>query len=203
MRGRLFVISAPSGAGKTSLVKALLAIEPTLQLSVSFTTRPPRPGEVQGVDYHFVDLARFSELQEAGAFLECATVHSNHYATSHRWLDEKLASGCDVLLEIDWQGAAQVRRLLPEAITLFILPPSLEALAQRLHGRRQDTPEVIAQRLAAARAEIAHYVEFDYVIINNDFQTALEDLRAVMRASALTLERQAARQAHLISNLLN
>lgn len=203
MRGRLFVISAPSGAGKTSLVKALLAIEPTLQLSVSFTTRAPRPGEVDGIDYQFVNLDRFRQLQDAGAFLECATVHGNHYATSHPWLDEKLAAGCDVLLEIDWQGAAQVRRQLPEAVTLFILPPSLEALAQRLHGRRQDAPEVIAQRLAAAKAEIAHYVEFDYVIINNDFQIALEDLRAVLRASALTLERQAARQATLISNLLN
>jgi guanylate kinase len=130
-------------------------------------------------------------------------VHGNFYATSHRWLDEKLAEGRDVLLEIDWQGAAQVRRLLSEAISLFILPPSLETLAQRLHGRRQDTPEVIAQRLAAARTEIEHYVEFDYVIINNDFQTALDDLRAILRASALRLSDQAQRQASLISNLLN
>ncbi|MBI3150151.1 MAG: guanylate kinase [Betaproteobacteria bacterium] len=203
MRGRLFVISAPSGAGKTSLVKALLAVEPSLNLSVSYTTRLPRPSELDGQDYHFVSPARFQELQSAGAFLECASVHGNFYATSHRWLDEKLAEGCDVLLEIDWQGAAQVRRLLSEAISLFILPPSLETLAQRLHGRRQDTPEVIAQRLAAARTEIEHYVEFDYVIINNDFQTALDDLRAILRASALRLSDQAQRQASLISNLLN
>lgn len=203
MRGKLFVISAPSGAGKTSLVKALLAVEPELHLSVSYTTRPPRPGEVNGVDYHFVDKDQFQGLQNEGAFLERAEVHGNYYATSHRWLSDKLDQGCDVLLEIDWQGAAQVRHLLPEAVCLFILPPSLDALAKRLHGRRQDAPEVIAQRLAAARAEIEHYVEFDYVIINNDFQTALDDLRAVLRACSLRLAEQSVRQAALITNLLN
>ncbi len=203
MRGKLFVISAPSGAGKTSLVKALLEVEPALCLSVSYTTRPPRPGEVDGIDYHFVSKAQFEGLQGAGAFLECAAVHGNFYATSHHWLREKLDRGGDVLLEIDWQGAAQVRRLLPEAVTLFILPPSLAVLAQRLHGRGQDTPDVIAQRLAAARAEIEHYVEFDYVIINNDFQTALDDLRAILRATGLRLAEQSQRQAALISNLLN
>lgn len=203
MRGSLFVLSAPSGAGKTSLVKALLAAEPSLKLSVSYTTRAPRPGEVDGVDYHFVSRQGFEQLQNEGAFIECAEVHGNHYATSHRWLDAALAGNQDVLLEIDWQGAAQVRRLLPEAVSLFILPPSIAALEQRLHLRGQDAPEVIARRLAAARAEIEHYAEFDYVIINNNFQTALEDLRAVLRASRLTLGKQAEREAALITNLLN
>lgn len=185
------------------MVKALLASESSLQLSVSYTTRSPRPGEIDGKDYHFVSPERFRELQNAGAFLESACVHGNFYATSHHWLDERLGAGNDVLLEIDWQGAAQVRHLLPEAIGVFILPPSLSALADRLHNRQQDTPDVIAQRLAAARAEIEHYVEFDYVIINNDFQTALDDLRAILRASGLTLATQAQASAALIANLLN
>src|SRR3954469_14172470 len=162
--GCLFVLAAPSGGGKTSLVRELLIREPGIRLSVSYTTRPPRPGEREGVHYHFVDHAAFRKLQENGEFLESAFVHGNWYATSATWLRSQVMAGQDVLLEIDWQGAAQVRRLMPGAVHIFILPPSLAALKERLEKRAQDSPAVIQKRLEAAREEVRHFGDFDYVI---------------------------------------
>jgi guanylate kinase len=202
MSGTVFVVSAPSGAGKTSLVKALLEADPQVKLSVSYTTRPPRPGEIDGVHYHFVSKERFMEMMSRGDFLESAEVYGNYYGTSQHWIEEELAAGWDILLEIDWQGAAQVRKLLPGVVSIFILPPSLAALENRLTGRGQDSEEVIARRLAAAREDMSHVSEFDYVIINDDFATASRDLQAVVRAQRLTVERQLARHAGLIQELL-
>ncbi len=185
MSGNLFIVCAPSGGGKTSLVNELLKADPTVGLSISYTTRPPRPGEADGRDYHFVDEQRFKQLLEHGDLLESALVHGHHYGTSQSWVAEHRAAGDDIVLEIDWQGAAQVRRLIPEAIGIFILPPSFETLVSRLNKRAQDTPDVIAQRLAAAREEISHASEFDYVIINSDFEEAVRDLIAIVRAQRL------------------
>jgi guanylate kinase len=200
--GCLFVLAAPSGAGKTSLVRALLEREPAIRLSVSYTTRPPRPGEADGVDYHFVDEPRFLALKAAGEFLEHAHVHGNWYATSATWLKRETELGHDVLLEIDWQGAAQVRRLIPDAVHVFILPPSLESLRERLERRGQDAPEVIARRLVAAREEMAHCGEFDYVIMNQDFARAVDDLSAIVRAARLAATRQTVRIAALLQRML-
>jgi len=200
--GCLFVLAAPSGAGKTSLVRALLEREPAIRLSVSYTTRPPRPGETDGVDYHFVDEPRFLALKAAGEFLEHAHVHGNWYATSATWLQRETALGHDVLLEIDWQGAAQVRRLIPDAVHVFILPPSLESLRERLERRGQDAPEVIARRLVAAREEMAHCGEFDYVIMNQDFARAVDDLSAIVRTARLAATRQTVRIAALLQRML-
>lgn len=202
MSGNVFVVSAPSGAGKTSLVRALLEADPQVRLSVSYTTRPPRPGEVDGVHYHFVSVEQFMEMLNRGDFLESAQVYGNYYGTSQRWIEEQLAAGTDILLEIDWQGAAQIRRLMPKAVSIFILPPSLEALRARLQGRGQDTEEVIERRLAAAREDMSHVGEFDYVIINDDFSTASQDLQAVVRAQRLRVEGQLARHASLLKELL-
>lgn len=199
MLGNLFVVSAPSGAGKTTLVKKLVAADPGLRLSVSYTTRPPRPGEVNGKDYHFVDRDGFEAMLERGEFLESAEVFGNRYGTSQRWVREQMAAGTDILLEIDWQGAQQVRKLIPQAIGIFILPPSMEALLQRLNSRAQDGPEVIARRLAGAREEISHIGEFDYVIINNKLDEALQDLLAVVRGERLKLAKQARRHQDLIN----
>ncbi|MBI2311829.1 MAG: guanylate kinase [Betaproteobacteria bacterium] len=199
MPGNLFVVSAPSGAGKTTLVRKLVAADPAIRLSVSYTTRPPRPGEVNGKDYQFVDRDRFEAMLERGEFLESAEVFGNRYGTSQRWVREQMAAGTDILLEIDWQGAQQVRKLVPQAIGIFILPPSMEALLQRLNSRAQDGPEVIARRLAGARDEIGHMGEFDYVIINNKLDEALQDLLAVVRAERLTLAKQARRHQDLIN----
>ena len=201
--GCLFVLAAPSGAGKTSLVAALLAREPGIRLSVSYTTRAARPGEIDGVHYHFIDEPRFLELKAKGEFLEHAFVHGYWYATSARWLRDQVAHGRDVLLEIDWQGAAQVRRLIPDAVHIFILPPSLDALRERLEKRGQDTPQVIRRRIDAARDEMRHCVEFDYVIMNQDFARAIDDLSAIVRAARLTAPRQAARHAQLLQRLLD
>ena len=201
MSGIPFIVSAPSGGGKTSLVKTLLEAEPETMLSVSYTTRPARPGEVSGRDYHFVSVAAFERMREAGEFLESAVIYGNHYGTSHKWIAEQVRQGRDVLLEIDWQGAQQVRRLLPETVSIFILPPSLEVLAERLKGRSQDRPEVIERRLAAARQEIGHVGEFDYVIINEDFNRAALDLRSIIRAERLKLSRQLARYADSINRM--
>jgi guanylate kinase len=183
MRGRLFVITAPSGAGKTSLTKALLAQEPGLKLSVSYTTRAPRPGEQDGREYHFVDEPTFLAMRDRGEFLENALVHGNRYATSRKVITETLERGQDLVLEIDWQGAAQVRKLYPDCIGIFILPPSMEELARRLRGRGQDSDAVIQRRLANAQAEMAHADEFEYRIINKDFDTAKAQLAEIVRAS--------------------
>ncbi|MDH3560218.1 MAG: guanylate kinase [Gammaproteobacteria bacterium] len=203
VRGTLYIISAPSGAGKTSLVSALLEKQGEgLTLSVSHTTRQPRPGEVDGKDYHFVDSAVFREMIDAGVFLEHAQVFDNFYGTSRLSVDEQLSAGQDVILEIDWQGARQVRKALPKAVGIFILPPSREALEQRLRGRMQDDDEVIARRMADAASEMTHYREYDYLIINDDFEVALEELAAVMRCRRLQLPLQAQRQAGLLAALL-
>ena len=200
--GCLFVIAAPSGGGKTSLVNSLLEGESGIRLSVSYTTRPPRPGEEEGVHYHFVDVPRFMALKDAGEFLEHAHVHGNWYATSATWLAEQVQQGRDVLLEIDWQGAAQVRRLVPGSVSIFILPPSLASLRQRLEKRGQDSQAVIAQRLDAAREELKHAGEFDYVIMNQDFARAVDDLSVIVRAARLAATRQLIRHARTYSDLL-
>jgi len=202
MSGSLFIVCAPSGGGKTSIVNAVLERDPALRLSVSFTTRAPRPGEVDGVHYHFVDEPRFLALKANGEFLEHAYVHGNWYATSATWLSDQVAHGHDVLLEIDWQGAAQVRRLIPAAVHIFILPPSLASLRERLEKRGQDSPEVILLRLDAAREEMRHCSEFDYVIMNQDFARAVDDLCAIVRAARLTAPRQMVRHVQLLQRLL-
>jgi len=201
--GCLFVLAAPSGGGKTSLVRALLEREPGMRLSISYTTRAPRPGERDGVDYHFVDEAKFMALKAAGEFLEHAHVHGNWYATSATWLRREVQAGHDVLLEIDWQGAQQIRRLMPEAVRIFILPPSLALLKERLEKRGQDAPEVIGRRLEAAREEMRHCGEFDYVIMNQDFARAVDDLSVIVRAARLAAPRQQARHSALMAQLLN
>lgn len=202
MSGNVFIVSAPSGAGKTSLVKALLEADPQVRLSVSYTTRAPRPGEVDGVHYHFVSLDTFMEMLNRGDFLESAEVYGNRYGTSQRWIEAQLETGVDILLEIDWQGAAQVRKLMPQAKSIFVLPPSLEALQRRLTARAQDDAEVIARRLAAAREDMSHVYEFDYVIINDEFAVAAQELQAVIKAQRLTVNAQLARQGALIRALL-
>ena len=189
MNGILFIISSPSGGGKTSLVRALLEAEPEVRLSVSYTTRAARAGEADGHDYHFVTPPEFERMLEAGQFLESAVIYGNRYGTSQKWIERERAEGRDVLLEIDWQGAQQVRRLLRQVVTIFILPPSPEVLESRLRGRGQDSEEIVARRLAAAREEIAHVGEYDYVIINDDFNRAAQDLRSIVRAEQLKLAR--------------
>jgi guanylate kinase len=202
MPGSLFIVCAPSGGGKTSIVNAVLERDPSLRLSISYTTRPPRPGESEGVHYHFVDQARFDALGREGEFLEQAVVHGHSYATSRRWLEAETTRGNDVLLEIDVQGAEQVRSVIPGAVGIFILPPSWELLKARLVGRGQDAPTVIARRLEAARSEMRRVDEFDYVIINNDFAAAVEDFLAVVRASRLRRAVQRVRHPELFENLL-
>ena len=202
MAGNLYVVAAPSGAGKTTLVRLLLEGELDVQLSVSYTTRDPRPGEADGREYHFVDTAEFRAMIERHEFLEWAEVHGNFYGTSKKWIADQLAGGHDVLLEIDWQGAQQVRSLFTEAIGIFILPPSMEELTRRLTGRGTDSAAVISRRLAAAQAEMRHVAEFDYVIINDQLDQALDDLRAVVRASRLSLAAQRARHAALFARLI-
>ncbi|MBK8739767.1 MAG: guanylate kinase [Betaproteobacteria bacterium] len=202
MSGSLFIVCAPSGGGKTSIVNAVLERDPALKLSVSFTTRAPRPGEREGVHYHFVDETKFGQLDDSGTFLESALVHGHHYATSRLWLEDEMMRGHDVLLEIDVQGAEQVRKLIPSAVGIFILPPSWERLRERLVGRGQDALPVITRRLAAARLEMQRLDEFDYVIINNDFATAVEDFSAIVRASRLRSAIQRARHPELLRTLL-
>lgn len=187
------IVTAPSGAGKTTLVRGLLERDPQVQLSVSYTTRAPRPGEEDRREYHFVDVASFRTLRDRGEFLEWAEVHGNYYATSKVWIAEQMRNGRDILLEIDWQGAQQVRKAFPGAVGIFVLPPSLEALEERLRGRGTDSDEVIARRLLAARGEMRHVGEFDYVILNNALQHAIDDLVAVVRASRLRYANQHAR----------
>ncbi|MFN3750252.1 MAG: guanylate kinase [Thiobacillus sp.] len=195
--GVLYIVSAPSGAGKTSLVKALLKNDPAIRLSVSYTTRPPRPGETDGRDYHFVTRQRFEEMLADGEFLEHAEVYGNFYGTSKGSISRDLLAGHDVLLEIDWQGAEQVRAHFPEAASIFILPPSFAALRTRLAGRGQDSDEVIERRLAAAAHDVAHAGAFDYIIVNDDFDHALQDLVAITRSIRLQTARQLKRHAAL------
>ena len=200
MSGSLFIVSAPSGAGKSSLVKAALADDKRLTLSVSHTTRSPRAGEVDGREYHFVDRKTFEAMLERGEFLESAEVHGNRYGTSQRWIEEARAKGLDIMLEIDWQGAQQVRKAFPDAVSIFILPPPpvLPELERRLRGRGQDAEEAIRRRLRDSREEISHVAEFDYVIINKQFEEARQDLAAIVRATRLKLSSQIARRPEIL-----
>lgn len=202
MAGNLYVVAAPSGAGKTTLVRMLLEREPAVRLSVSYTTRPPRPGEQNGREYHFVDVEEFRGMVERHEFLEWAEVHGNFYGTSKKWIADRLNADEDVLLEIDWQGAQQVRELFPQAIGVFILPPSMEELARRLTGRGTDAAAVVERRLAAAQAEMRHVGEFDYVIINDLLDRALDDLCAIVRATRLVLAAQRQRHSTLFETLI-
>ncbi len=201
--GTLYIVAAPSGAGKTSLVKSLVETTPGVVASVSHTTRPPRPGEQDGVHYHFVPLATFEAMIAAGAFLEHAQVFGNHYGTSRAGVLSILQAGRDVILEIDWQGARQVREQMPCCPSIFILPPSRNALRQRLAGRGQDSPEVIAGRMEAALDELSHYAEFDYLVINDEFSMALTELRAILIAPRLLRGAQLERHPELIRALLS
>ena len=191
--GTLFIVSAPSGAGKTTLVSRLLADDPRVMHSVSFTTRAPRPGEEDGRHYQFIDVQRFLAMRERGEFAEWAEVHDNFYGTSRTWLEQGMREGHDMLLEIDWQGAQQVRRQFPEAANVFILPPSIAELERRLRSRAADSEDVIARRLAGALGEMRHVSEFDFVIINNHLDVALGELKAAVQASRLRFARQRAR----------
>lgn len=200
--GNLFVIAAPSGAGKTSLVRALVDADACLQLSVSHTTRAPRPGEIDGQHYHFTDAGHFESLIAGGRLLEHALVHGNHYGTGRDQVEAAFAQGRDLILEIDWQGARQIRERFPTCVTIFILPPSRDTLHQRLTKRGQDSAEVIARRIANARGEIEHATEFDYLLVNDRFDTALADLAAIVRAVRLSMRIQGPRQANLLRQLL-
>lgn len=191
--GSLFIISAPSGAGKSTLVRALLAEDPDIRLSVSHTTRTPRAGERDGEHYHFTDVDSFTAIKDQGDFLEYAHVHGNWYGTSRRWIEQQMSIDQDVLLEIDWQGARQVMKLLPDAVSVFILPPSLTELERRLRGRGTDPEAVIARRMAAAGQELAQAPQYDFVIINDDFQTALQALKSVISSARCRFAQQRAR----------
>lgn len=200
--GCLFIISAPSGAGKTSLVKALLQSDRSLSLSISHTTREPRADEINGKDYYFVSKEIFQQMLTNGEFLESAEVYGNLYGTSQRWINTAVTSGQDILLEIDCQGAQQIRQVFPKSISVFILPPSIDVLATRLKTRAQDDLAVIQKRLAAAREEVGHISEFDYVIINNELEEALNDLICIITAVRLSKERQLIKYQSLINQLL-
>ena len=202
MTGNLFIVAAPSGAGKTTLVHLLLENDPQIGVSISHTTRLPRPGEEDGREYHFIDVPAFLEKIARNEFLEWAEVHGNYYGTSKRWIETEMASDRDVLLEIDWQGAQQVRKVFPQAIGIFVLPPSMAILQARLSGRGTDPEEVIARRIAAARDEMRHVDEFDYVIINDSLQQAAGDLQAIVRAAQLRYANQRQRHVSLFASLL-
>ena len=199
--GNLFMVVAPSGAGKSTLVNALLARDANIQLSVSYTTRAPRPGEQSGREYHFISVDEFERRHAAGEFIESAEVHGNYYATSRIWIEERARAGIDVLLEIDWQGARQVKAQFAHAVGIFILPPSIEALEARLRKRGQDAPAVIARRLAAARSEIQHAPEFDFIVINEDFAPALSQLVSIVTATRLRYSTQMVRHRELFTQL--
>ncbi len=196
--GCLYTVVAPSGAGKSSLVAALLERDPAIRLSVSYTTRPPRPGEIAGREYHFVSREKFETLIAEGEFLEHAVVYGNYYGTSRKWIEDTRATGADVLLEIDWQGARAVKKIFPDMVYIYILPPSIEELRRRLLKRDKDASTVIERRLSEAREDLKHVHKADYVIINEDFSVALADLYAVTRACQLTAPRQISRHTNLI-----
>ncbi|GHA84821.1 guanylate kinase [Cognatilysobacter bugurensis] len=202
MRGTLFIVAAPSGAGKSSIVNAVLARDPNVALSISFTSRAPRPGERHAEHYHFVSAEQFEGMVANGDFFEHARVHGDWKGTARQSVEPQLAAGRDVLLEIDWQGARQVRQKVPGAVSVFILPPSRQALEQRMRARGQDSEAVIAQRLAAAREEMSHYGEFDYVIVNEHFDVAVSEMCAIFTTSRLRREPQVARHSRLITALL-
>lgn len=203
MSGTLYVVSAPSGAGKTSLVKALIESTEGVKVSVSHTTRDMRPGEENGVNYHFATAEQFKEMLGRADFLEHAEVFGNYYGTSKPWVMEQLAAGEDVILEIDWQGAAQVRQQMEGTVGIFILPPSREALKERLTGRGQDSEDVINKRMAQAKEEMSHHVEYDYLVINDDFNVALDELKAILSTHRLKISPQLERQAGLLQDLLS
>lgn len=202
-KGTLYVVSAPSGAGKTSLVKAMLEKDNEILVSVSHTTRDMRPGEVDGKDYNFVSMDEFNQMIEASAFLEFAEVFTNKYGTSQQWVEDQLNAGKDVILEIDWQGAQQIRRLMPDCLSVFILPPSKEALQERLTNRGQDAEDVIALRMSEATSEMSHYGEYDFLVINDQFDAALTQLHSIFIAQRMKLENQQNREQTLLSSLLS
>ncbi len=202
-KGTLYLISAPSGAGKTSLVKALLENTPNLKVSVSHTTRQPRAGEKDGINYHFVSKTEFQQMLSENVFLEHAQVFDNYYGTSGKWVTEQLNTGIDVILEIDWQGAQQVRRLKPDTISIFILPPSRAILEQRLRNRGTDSEAVIAKRLRGAVKELSHYPEFDYLVVNDDFEQALKDLQAIIHSQGLKQAAQVEKLKELLNDLMS
>jgi len=201
-QGRLFVIAAPSGAGKTSLVKALLASEPGLRLSVSHTTRPRRPTEAEGREYHFVSVPQFEQLVARGEFLEHARVFDNYYGTARSFVAQQLLHGQDVILEIDWQGARLVRQAMPACLSIFVLPPSRRALAERLARRATDSAEIIARRLGDAAADMTHYREFDYVVVNDDFDRAVSELRRIIAGGGEDLRADRPQLGALLAELL-
>jgi guanylate kinase len=202
MSGNLFIVWAPSGAGKSSLIAALLEKDSNVRQSVSFTTRAPREGEVEGKHYHFVSRDVFEKMIAAGDFLEHAEVYGNFYGTSKKWIDHAMQNGFDVVMAIDWQGAQQIHKIFPDIVGVFILPPSLEVLRQRLTARGQDSAEVIARRLASAHEDMSHLSEFDYVIINNKFDDAVNDLLAIFRSQRLKRDTQFKRNSDVISKLI-
>ena len=201
VKGKLIIVSAPSGAGKTSLVAALVTDDDSLCVSVSHTTRPKRPKEEDGVNYHFTDEQAFLNMLQDGDFLESAEVYGHRYGTSHKWVNQQLEKGRDVVLEIDWQGAAQVRNLFPESCYIFILPPSLETLTERLRHRAQDDEAIIAKRMEEARTVLQHVCEADYMVVNDEFDTALADISAILRAQGLTVAAQQFSLAELLTSL--
>jgi len=201
IKGTLYIVSAPSGGGKTSLVNALVKSVPDLCVSISHTTRVPRAGESEGVNYFFVDEPTFKQYQESNHFLEYAKVFNHWYGTSKEWVMQRLAEGKDVILEIDWQGARRIKEQMP-CIAIFILPPSLESLSARLRERRQDSEAIIQERMAKASEEMSHYPEYDYVVVNDSFDSALTDLSAILRAQRLRMEAQKARYGHVFNALL-
>lgn len=200
-KGLLYIISAPSGAGKTTLVKALVNSTPNLVVSISHTTRPKRPQEENDVNYHFVDIEQFNKLLAKDAFLEYANVFGNFYGTSQLWVEQQLIQGNDVILEIDWQGARIVRQKMPDAVSIFILPPSKKTLDERLKGRGQDDPAIIKHRMERAQEELSHYPEYDYLVVNDNFDHAVEDLKAIVQANRLRTPLQSLQLVDLLSQL--
>lgn len=201
--GNLYVIAAPSGTGKTTLVKALIDDMPKITVSISHTTRCKRPTELGGKNYHFVTKDEFEKMIQHGDFLEYATIFDNYYGTSKTWVEQTLRKGIDVILEIDWQGHQQIKKIFPETISIFILPPSLDDLRNRLHKRNSDHPEIIQMRLADAKATLSHIKDFDYVVLNDDFERALHDLKVIIQAGHFLMKRQAEKYATLLENFAN